>query len=596
MERMPEMTRQKATLACFAVVLVMTLISQRAGGVPIPFGDQERYFDLSEEPLPQFLEDFFADQNLPVVLSPTLQDVTATLNGVRAGLPQAIWNSVAASNRLIGYYDGAAVYIYPAAERVSRFYGLPPDSVRAFRQALRELRLPDDANSVEISTRNNIVTVSGAPRFAEQVGQLASAMVVGREAPTLAYRYFPLKYAWAADTTLTIGYRELVVPGVATLLQQVANPAAQLTTSTTMRGNRVTAPRLRGSGLAGRDDREPPYARGFDPRRIDYSPPEEPVAAPQATFIPLGDQSRAQIVADPYRNAILVKDKPEVLALYANLIQTLDVEPQLVELEATIIDIDRSRLKELGLNFRLAGSRWEVVFGRDDIKDDFARAMRGRGGRGDIDLLPARSALNAGAIVGDSTLFAARLNALEEDDVIKVVSRPQVITLNDVEAFIESSREIFVPVGGSFEVDLFNVTAGTILRVTPHVIEESDERRRIRLAIAIEDGDVALTTSNTQRVEIPVVSRTGLTTQALIDSGESLLLGGLVRDRSQNRDTGVPGLRRVPILGRIFSDVREERSRTERLFLITPRLVPKNRITEQTAPSSNTFRFEELEG
>src|SRR5690606_4467678 len=119
----------------------------------------------------------------------------------------------------------------------------------------------------------------------------------------------------------------------------------------------------------------------------------------------------------------------------------------------------------------------EAVFGPAGTKDDFLPALLGNRGEGNIDLLRPLPGLSLGGIIGDSSRFIARVNLLAEDGITNIVSRPQVVTLNDVEAVIENSQTVYVPVGGAYEVDLFNVIAGTILRVTPHVVVEQDRSR-----------------------------------------------------------------------------------------------------------------------
>jgi len=165
-----------------------------------------------------------------------------------------------------------------------------------------------------------------------------------------------------------------------------------------------------------------------------------------------------------------------------------------------------------------------------------------------------------------------------------------------MEAEIQSNREIFVPVGGTFEVDLFDVIAGTTLRVTPHVINDRG-RRRIRIATSIEDGDVQLVSSSVQNAELPVVNRNSVNTQAIIDEGQSLLIGGLRRTQEIKRKRGVPFLRNIPVVKKVFSNEQDQKDSAERLFLITPRLIGRQQVLElreDTQRIEDTFD-EELE-
>ena len=171
-------------------------------------------------------------------------------------------------------------------------------------------------------------------------------------------------------------------------------------------------------------------------------------------------------------------------------------------------------------------------------------------------------------VVGDRTRFISRIRALETQGCCPAsVSKPHIITLSDVEAVLDTTSTFFVRVAGQEEVDLFNVSVGTTLRVTPHVFDEG-ARSRIKLLVNIEDGSA----SDRQVDSIPVIERSTINTQALIDAGESLLIGGLVREFTGNAVSKVPVLGDIPGLGALFRNNSRTSSRVERLFLITPRL------------------------
>jgi type III secretion protein C len=143
-----------------------------------------------------------------------------------------------------------------------------------------------------------------------------------------------------------------------------------------------------------------------------------------------------------------------------------------------------------------------------------------------------------------------------------------------VEAVVEANTSFFVRIQGEFDVDLFNVQAGTTLRVTPHVMREVGRASRIRLLVNVEDGN--LTDSSVDN--IPVIDRSAINTQTMINEGESLLIGGLVRDKTTKNVTKVPLLGDIPLLKYLFRYSSKRTEHTERLFLITPRLVPAQQI------------------
>jgi type III secretion protein C len=580
-------------LVCLAFALA-SFIGHATAAV-IPFQREQVNYDLKDEPLKDFLERFFAEQNLQAVVSPLVANQGGTLNGPRAGTPEQVFRSIAASNQLTAYYDGGAVYIYKLSERITRYFAVPPLKTQDFVRAFQEMRLGDSNNSFSARADTGLVVVSGTPRFIDQAQELTATLRQENNAAPASFRLFSLQYAMAADTNMTVGNHVINVPGVATILRQLMYPNQGSASFAAPRDQilRPTATRLKGSGLAAvgnegdRAGLPPPLA---PPSTQSYSEPPNPNGTPIANAVEIGQPGKgrdARIVADPYRNAVIVRDAPDTMPLYASLIKQLDIEPRIVEIEATIIDVDKQKLLNLGVDWRWQNGRTAVQFGTDSGATAFQNQLTQALGLNSITNLPEKlPGLQIGAIVGDSGKFIARINALGQRGITNVVSHPQVLTLNDVEAVIENTQTLYVPVGGAYEVDLFNVIAGTVLRVTPHIITEFN-RDRIRLVMNIEDGDVTFQSVSNggfvpQNTNYPTVTRTAVNTQTIINAGDSLLLGGLVKDSSSVQVDKIPLLGDIPVLGNAFKHTVKDRSRRERLFLISPRLVALNQIAGQT--------------
>jgi type III secretion protein C len=469
---------------------------------------------------------------------------------------------------------------------------------------LRLANSRDRYNSFVASPATGLVSISGTPRYVERMEVVLSNVQAQTPVVPLTMKYFPLKYAVAADTYMNIGNREVLIPGVATVLAQVMGSRTPITV-----GARTTRParnRLTNSSLSGVD---PTLAQAEDRfLSADYQS-----NAPSAPIVASGATNQSQVVADAARNAIIVRDVKDRMALYAELIRALDVEAAVVEIEATIIDINTEKAKRLGFNWRWQNAGSELQFGSRGNPNGFSsfkpEALRALGGGNandgtglpatngpSISGLPQFAGLGGGSILGldDQHKFIARINALAEDGVTRIVSRPQVATLNDVEAAIESTETVFVPVNGTYAVDLFDVAAGTLLRVTPHIINDAG-KRRIRLAVNIEDGVVDTRPSGAPQVaDFSLTRRNKINTQVVVDEGQSLLLGGLIRESASRGDSAVPGLGKIPVIGGLFRDRVDQRGRTERLFLLTPRLQARNEITTQSAPSSVDYDVNEI--
>ncbi|GGX75359.1 type III secretion system outer membrane ring subunit SctC [Saccharospirillum salsuginis] len=546
----------KTGLTLWRRLALIVLFQGSLLAAPLPLDDvTDVVYAFQGERLTAVLTRFFADQGVRLNMSDALERDRRTLNGRRSGSPRDIFTSLAESNGLLTYYDKQAAYVYLASEVEHDYLPLNPKYAPRIERALAQMGMMDSNNHTRLYTDAGLAEIHGVPRYVEHARQVINTITdTASQEDNLVIQYFPLKYAWATDRTFNAGESAVTVPGVATLLRNILNGqptdnyafGSQAARQTADTARRVTGPE---------EEDQPLSAESFDtPNRRTGNGPD--------TY---RGEGAASVVADPYRNAVIVRDTPENLAMYNRLIEQLDVPTQIVEIEATIIDVNTDRLRSLGTEWRFEDTENNVDVSSGssgDIKSDFISALQADS----TSVLQQVPGLQIGAIVGDEQRFVTRLRALENEGVLKVSSRPKVATLNDLEAVIEASRSLFVPVEGAYEVDLFEVFAGTVFRVTPHVIED-DDQNRIRLTIAVRDGVVDV------NGDMPVSTRNSVNTQAIINEGASLLLGGLEREESVVNEHKIPLLGDIPILGYLFKTKSTSIKRSERLFLISPRLL-----------------------
>jgi len=532
----------------------------------IPGAERAVGFNAREQGVGDFVGALFRELSIPLVLH---SEIEGAVNGRFEGTAREVLDEIADAYDLMIYYDGAVANVYPANEVSQTLLPLDRDEAERVQTIAEELDLPDANNKLTL-LGNGSLLATGTQRFVQQVEEIIitvestpapvaprpqpAKIVVTNPAPTdedpkdnLGYRVFRLKHAWADDKRLAVGGgggggESVWVPGVASTLRALVS-AAPLT----YRENRGAGPddgprALQGLGSSGSVDDV-----------------QSEVLAPLRTAA--GNDTDIRIVADTRMNAVIIRDREDRMAGYADLVASLDIPSEMVEIEATIIDILTDRAREVGVNWRYLG--------------DDAGALLGAGDNTDLQLLSgasARTPIGRGGVLsfvlGEQDDFLARVRLLEERGAADVVSKPHVITLTDLEAVLSATTEFFVRVAGDQAVDLFSVPVGTTLRVTPHVFPENG-RNKIKLLVRIEDGSQ----SNVAQVDqIPVIDRATLSTQAVIDEGDSLLIGGLVRDSSSSSDYRIPILGDIPLLGRLFRSTRRSVTRVERLFLITPRV------------------------
>jgi type III secretion protein C len=568
-----------------------------------------------DQPIGDFLRDLFGRTGRPVVPSPGL---TGTVNGTFTGSVDHVFDQVARAFNLVGYDDGAAFYVYTAHDMGVQTIPAGPAIAQKVLAEVQAQRLGNARNVVRAAADGNLVA-SGTPRFIEQVSAMARAgaapapvAIASRPGmpvpppPTsgqqpLEFRVFYLRYARAEDTTVDSGGREVRIPGLATTLQDLVldrrGPGAKTPTFGSF-PIRQSQGRLKGFGLdavAPNGSQTPILGLPIPgvtpgtayPGAADYL--GQPQLGADSIVAPL-TQDIVRIEPEPYLNAVVVRDVPERMAAYDSLIRALDVEPQLVEVEATIIDINTDKLKQLGINWRFNAGGVNALFGSGPDADGNTGAdsaltrIDGSSRRNNaLALTPSAQGLSLSTIIGSHREFISRITALENRGAARIVSRPQVMTLGNVEAVFDRTRTFYVKVAGREQVDLFNVTAGTILRVNPHVFRDHDQTR-IRMLVNIEDGSIS-PTSMVQN--IPIVDRSSVSTQAMVTDGESLLLGGMTIDEDLDNEMKIPVLGDIPLLGNLFKVKSRSRGHTERLFLITPRLATLNqRATTQVSQTS----------
>ncbi len=248
--------------------------------------------------------------------------------------------------------------------------------------------------------------------------------------------------------------------------------------------------------------------------------------------------------ADVRQNAVIVRDKKINLPLYAKLIARLDHKPKLVEISVTIIDVDEQNLGQLGIDWaattRIGGG--QVSFNGTSSPGDFS------------------------TVVGDMGAFQVRLSALEEEAKARVLSRPSVLTLDNLQAVLDRNITFYTKLVGENVAKLESVSTGSLLRVTPRVIE-SGGHADVVLSLSIEDGRQIDAVSRAE--PLPQTLNSEITTQALLKAGQALLLGGFVQDERREGTRKIPLLGDLPVLGKLFGTTQKAGRRAVRLFLLT---------------------------
>jgi type III secretion protein C len=554
----------RASLLTAVLLAAVTLFACTAQAAEPEWPERALTLQAQEQPLADFLRDLFSAAGLRAAPSDA---VRGRISGRFSDSPQKIFNNVVRAYDLLPYYDGAVMHVSAASEIRSETVRARPAEIDRFMRTLASRKLSDRYQNVQALRDEGVVKLRGAPEFVADMKQLIAAQRVPERAapmPTAApvaapapraivFRSFRLKFASAADQVFHQNGSDVRIPGVVSLLRSMTGGAGALSpvAGTPPQGLGHGLPGLRGQGLRRYDEQHEEEGTGERPPQ-----PQEPAVGDVGESF-----SIARIEADPNLNAVLVRDYEDSMRMYEELIAQLDKEPQLVEIVVTIVDVDRSKLTDLGVNWRYEDSHNSISAGG-------GTAALQNGG------------LLLNTVLGDAANFLLRVNALAQKGSAQVISRPQVLTLSNLEAVLATDQSFFVRVAGREAVDLFDVSVGTTLRVVPAIAGEPGNPQ-IRLRVAIEDGKLSDQTVD----DIPIVDRATLNTQAVIFNGQSLLLGGLVRDEKTKNVTKVPVLGDVPGVGHLFKRTTNVKSTQERLFLISPRIVTTSPAGGAPAPA-----------
>lgn len=248
--------------------------------------------------------------------------------------------------------------------------------------------------------------------------------------------------------------------------------------------------------------------------------------------------------ADLRQNAVLVRDRQQNMGLYKSLLPQLDERPTLVEISVAIIDVDAGDINELGIDWsasaRIGGG--SVSFNNGGLSSD-----------------------SFSSLISNAGNFMVRLSALEQQSKARIVSRPSVVTLDNVQAVLDRSITFYTKLESEKNPKLESVTAGALMRVTPRLIHEASGNK-VLLTLNIEDGRQGEPISSTE--SLPQIQNAEIATQATLNIGQALLLGGFVQDEHIQGERKIPLLSDLPLIGSLFRSTIQKEHSVVRLFLI----------------------------
>jgi general secretion pathway protein D len=287
-----------------------------------------------------------------------------------------------------------------------------------------------------------------------------------------------------------------------------------------------------------------------------------------------GIDASTRITAQKSSNQLLVRTRPAQWKEIESAIKRLDNAPLQVQIETRILEVSLTGTLDRGVQWylgRLAGNSTSTTV---------------------ADTAGSQGALGAGgAALGSSSLFYSfvsdnlqvALRALETNGRTQVLSAPSLVVMNNQQAQIQVGDNI--PINqttvntNTSDTTLSSVEyvqTGVILDVVPRINPGGLVYMDIQQQVS--DAD---TSSITATQTNPRISTRSVSTQVAVQSGQTVLLGGLIQQNNTDSDTSVPYLGRIPGLGWLFGTNSKSKGRTELIVLITPRVITSNSQSRQ---------------
>jgi len=267
----------------------------------------------------------------------------------------------------------------------------------------------------------------------------------------------------------------------------------------------------------------------------------------------------ASVTVDDRLSMIILTDVPSVIKRAKEIIERIDLVTPQVTIEARIVEANSAFTRDLGFD-------WGTVTAGPFNIGDAALTLTGLASN-----LPATI---PSAVVGGSfqklsgtpfEILNAQLVASETEGKTNIISAPKVVTLNNTMATIKQGLEVpYLERDSSGNATVKFKNVDLLLEVTPSITPDD----RVVMKIFVTKNDVVDPTADQ-----PALSTNEARTELLVDNGDTIVIGGIVKSTIQYGEKGIPGLRGLGVLGWLFKSQSKSDTKNELLIFITPRII-----------------------
>ena len=321
-----------------------------------------------------------------------------------------------------------------------------------------------------------------------------------------------------------------------------------------------------------------------------------------------GQKVKTNIQPDVAINALVIRAEPTIMAEIKSIISQLDIRRLQVLIEAAIVEVTQNFSYELGTELALGNKTSSktpiATTAPSGILAGILQSLAPPGNPNSFNLgeLPI---IGIGKESRNGTSFALIIQALAENSNVNLLATPSITTMDNEEAKIHVGQQVpfrtgSTTTGSGGTINPFTTIqredVGLTLRVTPHV----HDGKLIRLEINHEVSEVDQTGTigiGAEGSADLITNKRTIETTVLIDDGEVIVLGGLIRDKVTFAEKGVPFLKDIPILGYLFkSTTRKQEKQNLLVFIRATVLKSKEDVDEQTKRKYSSIWEVEITG
>jgi general secretion pathway protein D len=299
-----------------------------------------------------------------------------------------------------------------------------------------------------------------------------------------------------------------------------------------------------------------------------------------------------RIIADESNNSIVTVATPQEYEVIHKVITQLDAMPLQVLIDATIVSVTLTDNLRYGIQWYLGHANGQAIATRGSGAAA-TRADEDGNSTGSADLAAIAAAAVTGgfgySFISHSGDIRAILSAEANDNKLNVISSPSIMVLNNHEASIQVGDEI--PLRTSQSTSITNVSqTGSLLnndQTTGGLLTSGIQQRKTGVKLKVKPRvnangfvimDIEQTvetpkTTTVSEIDSPTIQTREITSNVAVQSGETIVLGGLIDENDTNNQGGIPFLHKLPLIGPLFGTTNKEKLKTELVVLITPRVV-----------------------